>query len=65
MKDFYIYNYLQADYFIKKGVLPVGCGKGSKGGIYVRFKRDKKSEDVQELWLKEKYGDSPRPPRKE
>ena len=63
LKDFFIYNYLQADFFIKNGLCPVGCGKGGKGDIFVRFRRDEEAERVFYEWRKLKYGEETMPPR--
>jgi hypothetical protein len=50
-KYFYIYNPHQADFFVKKGALVVGVGKGSKGDVYVKFLRNQKSIEIFNEWV--------------
>lgn len=48
-RDFYIYNPVQANYFLQRGLIPVEIGK-LKRSTYVRFKRDSYSEEVFTEW---------------
>ena len=63
MKDFYLYNYLQSDFFLQHGLSPIQIGKGNKDDIFVRFIRDDKSELVFNEWKERKYGIDTRLPR--
>ena len=54
---FYIYNFVQAKFFINNGLKVIEIGKGSKGDIYHKFIRDEKSEKVFYEWKRRKYGD--------
>jgi hypothetical protein len=49
-KDFYIYNPTQAGYFIYRGLQPIEIGQGSKGDLYIRFKRDANSDAIFAEW---------------
>lgn len=50
-KYFYIYNFLQFNYFIKMGVPVLEIGKGTTGNIYVKFPRNEESEEVFSKWV--------------
>lgn len=63
IKDFFIYNYLQADFFLQHGLIPKQIGKGNQDDIYVRYTRNEKSEKVFDEWKEIKYGIDARPPR--
>lgn len=56
-KYFYIYNYIQAKYFIDNGLQIVDIGKGSKGDIYHKFVKNEQSEKVFFEWKRRKYGE--------
>ena len=63
MKDFFIYNYLQADFFLQHELKPIQIGKGNKDDIFVRYARNDKSEKVFDEWKEIKYGKDTRPAR--
>jgi len=35
----YIYNFLQAEFYFSKGIVPVKIGTGSKGDTFIQFKK--------------------------
>lgn len=51
MKYFYIYNPDQANFFNSNGIPILEIGKGKKNDIYIKFPRDKKSDEVFSLWV--------------
>lgn len=53
---FYIYNFLQAKYFIDNGLTVIEISKGSKGDIYHKFLRNEQSERIFYNWKEKKYG---------
>lgn len=53
--DFYIYNSEQSIFFIKNGLIPIKVGVGSSGNPYLRFKRDKESEKIFDIWCKREH----------
>ena len=63
IKDFFIYNCLQADFFLQHGLIPKQIGKGNKNDIYIRYTRNSKSEKVFDEWKEIKYGKDTRPPK--
>jgi len=51
MKDFYIYNITQAQFFLDNGLCPVRVGRGNRHGDYfLQFVRDEKAEKVFDAW---------------
>jgi hypothetical protein len=50
-KYFYIYNPIQANFFVLNGIQVLEIGKGSKGNIYVKFPRNVQSEEVFSRWI--------------
>lgn len=51
MKFFYIYNPLQANFFLMNGMHVLEIGKGKQGHVYVKFPRNEKSEEVFGRWV--------------
>ena len=51
MNFFYIYNPMQANFFVMNGVPVLEINKGKKGDVYVKFPRNEKSEEVFERWI--------------
>lgn len=49
-KYYYIYNFGQAKYIINNGIKIVDIGTGNKNDIFFKFNRDKKTEDIVNLW---------------
>jgi hypothetical protein len=54
---FYIYNYVQALFFINNGLEVLDIGRGNQKDVYYKFLRDDKSEQVFMEWKKRKYGE--------
>jgi hypothetical protein len=50
-KFYYIYNPHQANYFNLNGVPVLEIGKGSKGDIFIKFPKNKQSEEVFGRWV--------------
>jgi hypothetical protein len=50
-KYFYIYNPLQANFFVINGLAVLEIGKGNQGNIYIKFLRNEKSEEVFSRWV--------------
>jgi len=48
---FYIYNLVQANFYISNGIKPLEVGKGNRGDIYLKFPRNEKSEEVFSRWI--------------
>ena len=57
MKIKYIYNYVQADYFIKNGAVCIGTGFNAKSSHYYwEFdKNDDRTQKCYDLWLVQKH----------
>lgn len=51
MNDFYIYNIIQAQFFLDCGLCPIGVGRGKKGDFYLKFIRNPKSEEIFSSWV--------------
>jgi len=49
---FYIYNLVQANFFLMNGLTAMEVGKGNRGDVYVKFARNAKSEEVFDRWVK-------------
>jgi hypothetical protein len=50
-KYFYIYNAVQANFFLLNGVPVLEIGKGNQGNIYIKFPRNEQSETVFSRWV--------------
>lgn len=48
---FYIYNQRQADFFYKSGLEIVEIGRGSKGDTFIKFEKNKESQEVFSKWI--------------
>lgn len=51
----YIYNFYQADFFIKNDCIVLGCGTGSKGDRYILFLDDDVYRIAYTNWIDKKY----------
>jgi hypothetical protein len=52
-RDFYIYNPVQANFFLQKGLVPVEIGIGKKNKkVFIKFIRDENSQIVFDEWCK-------------
>ncbi|MBS4893830.1 MAG: hypothetical protein KHZ90_08645 [Veillonella parvula] len=49
-KKFYIYNFVQVDFFLQNGLIAIGAGIGKSGKPFVVFVRDQKCEEVFSRW---------------
>jgi hypothetical protein len=49
-KYFYIYNYIQSNFFLKMGIPALEVGKGKRGDFYVKFPRNEASQIVFDIW---------------
>lgn len=50
-KYFYIYNPIQANFFVLNGVTVLEIGKGNQGHVYIKFPRNDQSEEVFSRWV--------------
>lgn len=50
-KFYFIYNPHQANFFNMNGVPVLEIGKGKKGDVYVKFPKNKYSEEVFGRWV--------------
>lgn len=49
--DFYIYNPVQADFFLSKGLVPTKIGVGDKDKkVFIKFSRNEESNKVFDEW---------------
>ena len=48
--DVYVYNLVQAQYFLDCGLRPVAVGRGKYGDVFLRFKRDEATEEAFKRW---------------
>lgn len=51
-KYFYIYNFEQAQFFIKNGLEVLEIGRGKRGDVYHKFLRDDKANKVFDKWVR-------------
>ena len=49
--DAYVYNLVQAQFFLDCGLHPVAVGKGKYGDVFLRFKRDEATEEAFQHWV--------------
>lgn len=47
----YVYNILQADFYIQNGIKPCGCGVGQYGDVFIKFKDSKELQEVFSSWM--------------
>ena len=45
-----IFNYIQADKFIKYGAIPTGMGLGNKNKTYLEFEDNEKLKELLKKW---------------
>lgn len=48
--DVYVYNLVQAQFFLDCGLRPVAVGRGKHGDVFLRFKRDEATEEAFQRW---------------
>jgi len=49
-RDVYVYNLVQAQFFLDCGLRPVAVGRGKHGDVFLRFKRDEATEEAFQRW---------------
>lgn len=48
--DVYVYNLVQAQFFLDCGLRPVAIGRGKHGDVFLRFKRNEATEEAFQRW---------------
>lgn len=51
-RDVFVYNLMQAQFFLDCGLCPIAVGKGRYGGVFLRFERNEPTERVFQRWNK-------------
>lgn len=50
-KYIHIYDFTQADFYIKRGITVIGTGTGAKGQPYVLFENNPTTKEVYSIWI--------------